>query len=89
MCRSPEKVRAEICSAAERSVRSQGGDRQVSLPESPVLNMTFHRASHADMAELIPGARRVSGREVEWAGGDMNELYRVYRAMATLAASAM
>lgn len=89
MCRSPEKVRAEISSAAERSVRSKGEDQQVSLPESPVLNVTFHRASHADMAELIPGARRVSGREVEWEGGDMNELYRVYRAMATLAASAM
>lgn len=41
-------------------------------------------SGHADMAELISGSRRLNGRTVEWSGGDMAEVYRVYRAMAAL-----
>jgi D-amino peptidase len=87
LCRNPEKVQAEIASAAKRSIRKNVEDPQLSLTESLTLQVTFHRASHADMAELIPGTCRLSGREVNWSGGDMQSLYRVYRAMTALAAT--
>jgi D-amino peptidase len=87
LCLNPGKVQADIMSAAERSIRKDVEDPQLSLPESLTLQVIFHRASHADMAELIPGTCRLSGREVNWSGGDMQSLYRVYRAMAVLAAA--
>ena len=87
LCRNPEKVHAEIVSAAERALRKNVRAPQLAIPESLSLQVTFHRASHADMAELIPGTRRLGGRDIGWSGGDMQSLYRVYRAMAALAST--
>jgi len=48
----------------------------------------FISSAHADMAELIPGSRRIEGRRVEYTHDDYLTVYRVLRAMLILAASA-
>jgi D-aminopeptidase len=42
----------------------------------------------ADMAELVPGAARTSGRTVGYTGEDYRDVFRAWRAMYNLAATA-
>jgi D-amino peptidase len=84
-CFHPRLVHERIRQAATRALREHGGIPFV-IPPPVTLSITFIRAAHADMAELIPGCRRVDGRTVEWSGDDMVTVYRVFRAMAALAA---
>lgn len=48
------------------------------------MRVVFQRASHADMAALIPTSRRVDGRTAEWVGKGMPAVYQVFRAMMVL-----
>jgi len=84
-CLHPQVAQDRIRQAAERALRL---DVPPFLVPSPItLRIAFQRAAHADMAELIPGSQRVDGRTVEWTGDDMPSVYRVHRAMATLASA--
>jgi D-amino peptidase len=82
-CLHPETAREHIRLAAERALR-------LSIPPFVVpppitLRIAFQRALEADMAELLPGSRRIDGRTVEWTGDDMPTVYRAFRTMVTLA----
>jgi D-amino peptidase len=53
---------------------------------SPIrLEVDFALTQMADMAELVPGADRMSGRTVGYAGADFREVFRAWRAMYNLA----
>jgi len=82
-CLHPQVAQEYIRQAAERALSLTVSPFIVELPIT--LRVVFHRAAHADMAELVPGSRRVDGRTVEWTGEDMPTVYRVFRAMTTLA----
>ena len=57
------------------------------VPAPITLRVVFQRAIHADVAALVPGSERVNGRTVAWTGEDMPTVYKVFEAMATLAAA--
>ncbi len=85
-CLHPEVAHQRIRQAAERALR-------LSVPPfvvpSPItLQVVFQRASHADMAALVPGSQWVDGRTVEWVGEDMSTAYKVFRAMGYLSKAA-
>jgi len=83
-CLHPQVARKRIREAAERAARTRGTPLVLDAPVT--VSVTFLRASHADMAELLPGSRRVDGRTVEWTGEDMPTVYRAFKAMLSLSA---
>ncbi len=98
-CLHPQVAQERIRQAAERATKlvaeratklvAERATKLITMPfivPPPItLRVVFYRAAHVDMAELIPGSRRVDGRTVEWTGDDMPTVYKVFRAMATLA----
>jgi D-amino peptidase len=82
-CLHPALAQERIRQAAERAVRLVMMPFIVSPPVT--LRIVFHRATHVDLAELVPGSQRVDGRTIEWIGDDMPTVYKVFRAMTTLA----
>ncbi len=82
-CLHPEVAHAQIRQAAERALNLK--TEPLVVPPPITVQVAFMRATHADMAELIPNSRRVDGRTVEWTGDDMPAVYRVFRAMGSLA----
>ena len=82
-CLHPEVAQEHIRHAAKRALALETMPMKLSTPIT--LRLVFLRALHADMAELVPGSERVDGRTVEWTGDDMLSVYRVFRAMGTLA----
>jgi D-amino peptidase len=53
---------------------------------SPIrLEVDFALTQMADMAELVPGSNRVSGRTISYAAEDYKEAFRAWRAMYNLA----
>jgi D-amino peptidase len=85
-CLHPEVARERIRQAAERSLRQAVPPFVV--PSPITLQIVFRRTVQADMASLIPESQRVDGRTVAWTGKDMPTVYKVFRAMATLAGTA-
>jgi D-amino peptidase len=82
-CLVPEEAHQLIRQAAQRAL-SRGGKPFVVEP--PItLTVDFVSSAHLDMAELIPGINRVSGRRIEFIHDDFLTIYKVWRAMLTLA----
>jgi D-amino peptidase len=48
------------------------------------LEVDFAQTSHADMAELCPGATRPAGRTVAFSHDDYREVFRAWRALLNL-----
>jgi len=86
LCLNPQVSGPKIHEAAQRALKIGGSVFTIAPPIR--MRIVFHRASHADMAALIPETIRIDGRTVEWIGEDMAVLYQVYRAMLALSASA-
>ncbi len=85
LCLNPSVARERIRQAAQRAAGLKG--RPLVVPPPITLSVTFMRASHADVASLIPHSQRTDGRTVEWVGDDMPTVYRTFRAMAALAST--
>jgi D-amino peptidase len=83
---APTKVHELIRKAASTAVEKGGVPFIVDKPIR--LTASFVRSVQAEMAELIPGVRRVGGRTVEFVHDDMLTLYRAWRAMIGLASLA-
>ena len=59
------------------------------LLSAPVtIEVDFALTSHADLAELCPGATRTGGRTVTFTHGDYREVFRAWRALLNLSAAA-
>jgi len=84
-CLHPQVAQKRIRQAAERALKLSIPPFVVPAPVT--LRVAFQRAQHADLAELVPGSRRVDGRTVEWTGEDVPAVYKVFRAMTVLASS--
>ena len=56
------------------------------VPPPVTLEVDFAMTSHADMAEVCPGAKRLGGRTVAFTHQDYREVFRGWRAMLNLAA---
>jgi D-amino peptidase len=82
-CLHPTVAQQRILEAAERALRLDVAPFVV--PPPITVRVAFQRATHADMAELVPGSQRVDGRSVEWTGEDMPTVYKTFRAMTSLA----
>ena len=81
-CLHPEVAQERIRKASERAV---GLDVSPFVVSSPItLQVVFQRATHADLAALIPGTSRVGGRTVEWKDEGMTAIYRAFVAMMTI-----
>jgi D-amino peptidase len=82
-CLVPETVH-ELIRQAAQSALSKGGKPFVVEP--PItLAVDFTSSAHLDMAELIPGSRRSGGRHIEYTHDDLLTVFKVWRAMLTLA----
>jgi D-amino peptidase len=84
-CLPPRTAQRLITQAAERAVR--GRRDPLVIPPPLTLSVEFARSAHADMAELLPGSRRMGARRVEFRGADWVTTYKAWRAMITLALS--
>jgi len=82
-CLQPQVAQERIRQAAGRALRLSV--RPFVVPPPITLRVAFQRAAHAEMAELVPASTRVDGRTVEWTGDSMPAVYKVFRAMTTLA----
>jgi D-amino peptidase len=82
-CLVPEAVHDLIREAAQRALSRRGKPLVVEPPIT--LTVDFTSSAHLDMAELIPGANRVSGRRIEFIHDDLLTIYKVWRAMLKLA----
>ena len=82
-CLTPRVAHEHIRAAAQRALTASAAPFVLSSPLT--VRVTFQRAGHADLAEMVPGSVRVDGRTVEWSGPDMPVVYRTFRAMVTLA----
>jgi len=85
-CLHPEVARQRIREAAERALKLDVAPFVV--PPPVTVHVVFQRATHADMAGLVPGSRRVDGRTIEWTGEEMPTAYKTFRAMTSLASAA-
>lgn len=70
----------------------RGIEKRSSMPvykiSSPItLEIEFLSSGRADQPSLIPGVKRVSGREVSYTGQDYIEVFKLFRALIILAAS--
>lgn len=85
-CLAPSKARGLIKEAAARAVQTGGAPFVVASPIT--ITVGFQQTVHAEMAALVPGARSLDSRTVEFVHEDMLTLYRAWRAMVGLAALA-
>jgi len=86
---SPQEARATIKSGVERALREAGsrGARPFAFSPPLWLEIDFTATARADVAALLPGARRVTGRTVSFAHDDFLTLFRAFRALTLLGAS--
>ena len=82
-CLAPSKAQTLIKHAATRAVQKGGTPFTLSSPIT--FTVGFQHSLHAEMAELVPGSRRLDGRTVEFVHEDMPTAYRAWRAMVGLA----
>jgi len=86
-CLAPSEAQRVIREGAKRAVQKVRAARPKPFVIQPPLTLAieFAKTAHADYAELIPGARRPTGRCVEFTHDDYAVLYKAYRAMVGLA----
>ncbi len=85
-CVPPSKAVGMIREAAQRAVRH--GLRRFELTTPVTLRVSFHQSMEAEMAEGMPGTRRVDGRTVEFVASDMLEAHGAFRSLVRLANTA-
>jgi D-amino peptidase len=74
-----ERIRAGAASALRRE------HKLLKIAPPIRLEVDFALTQMADMAELVPGSVRTSGRTVEYGGDDYRDVFRAWRAMYNLA----
>jgi len=82
-CLVPEAAHDLIREAAQSALSRESKPFVVEPPIT--LAVDFTSSAHLDMAELIPGSRRSSGRHIEYTHDDLLTVYKVWRAMLKLA----
>ena len=81
-CLHPTKAQALIRDAAERAVKIKRAPYVLQAPIT--LRIAFARSSQVEMCVLMPGAKRVAPRVVEFTHDDMPTIYNAFRVLVTL-----
>lgn len=84
-CLSPAKARALIKEGATRAVRRISDFKPFRIDPPIRLEVAFVHTGMTEMAELLPGAKRINGRTVSFVSDDYVEVFKALRAMITLA----
>lgn len=83
---APAVACRRIREAATKALKRKGA--KAFTIEAPItLEADFSKTVEADMAELVPGSMRTSGRTVAFTHHDYREVFRAWRAMHNLAAA--
>jgi D-amino peptidase len=80
---SPSVACEKIRAGATAALRRKHAPYRITAPIR--LDVDFALTQMADMAELVPGSSRTSGRTVGYTGEDYREVFRAWRAMYNLA----
>ncbi len=84
-CLSPTKARLLIKESATRAVKGINVFKPFRI-EAPIrLEVAFVHTGMIEMAELLPGAKRINGRKVSFVSDDYGEVFKALRVMITLA----
>jgi D-amino peptidase len=86
-CLPPERARALIREASQRALSRNCAPFVIAPPYTLVLEVL--NTALADMAELLPGARRTGPRRLEYVADDYLTLYKAFRTMIVLAGTLM
>lgn len=85
---SPQTARAAIKAGIERALREAEPKAKPYAFARPIaLELTFTSTAKTDMAELLPGAQRLSGRTLHFVHDDYLTVYKAFRAMMSLGGS--
>jgi len=84
-CLSPIKARSLIRVGAKSALLKVKSFKPLILNPPINVEMFFINAGMADMAEMVPGAKRKDGRTVSFVADDYLEAYKALRAMIALA----
>lgn len=78
---------AESCRRIREGAAAALGRSHVPLvlPAPIRLEVEFQLTQMADMAELVPGSKRIGGRTLEYVHDDYREVFRAWRALYSLA----
>ena len=79
---SPEKTYPQIKLAAKKALETRGCPWRVDIPLHFAVD--FLRSAEADMAEMVPGAERMSARTVEYQHDDPEMSFKALQAMIKL-----
>ncbi len=89
-CLPPGVAQRLIAEAAERAVRRLADGTApppFKLAEPVRITLELINAEMADQAALLPGARRLDGRRIEFSAADMPAAYQAFRAAVGMARS--
>jgi len=85
----PSRVCDALREGAERAVAGASALKPLAPKRTTEVAIEFLTSAMADMAELIPGARRSGARSVVYAARDYLEVYKAMLAMVRLAPAAV
>lgn len=81
----PLEAREKISAGVRAALTKRIARRPVSLASPITLEIELSQLNYADLAALIPGVQRVSGRVVRYSGSDALTVYKVARLIMNLA----
>jgi len=84
-CVSPARARLLIKEGASKALKNMKRFKPFKINAPIKVNVTFINTGMTEMAELLPGAKRVNGRTVSFASDDYLKAFKALRAMITLA----
>jgi len=86
-CLSPSKARALIEKGATRAIKNISKFKPYRIKPPIKMDVSFIHTGMTEMAELLPGAKRINGRTVSFFSDNYLEAFKALRAMITLAAT--
>ncbi len=84
-CMSPAKARQSIKDGAIKALGLIDRLKPFRIKPPISLKAVFINPGMAEVAELVPGSKRVDGRTLSYTSKDLLEVYRAFLAMITLA----
>lgn len=85
----PQAACSRIYEKVKKAVEGGKGKkrvRPVRFPGKVEMEIQFYSTTDGDLAELVPGTRRLDARTVSYRAKDIREAYRAFRAATLLAA---
>jgi D-amino peptidase len=84
-CISPIKARQLIKNGAAKALKHADSVKPFKIKPPINLKVAFMNSGMAEIAELVPGSKRIDGRTLSYTSKDLVEAYKAFLAMITLA----